>query len=1282
MDARRSLLDALDAERKIRTSGVAEEEIHVGRVTQAKGIEGALGNLTASGKQLTADEALAAAKGGAKTGTLRQTFAEPLNLTPENEDQLLREILSSPDSFDKLTALGAFTKLKNGLGLQPKEEKLLRRIYGDEIGDAIAAVNAGRIPTVAQLTDADMEEIARNAVVDGRKAARAEVEAKRQHELADRLQSEARMNPTNKRLAKAVDDARARALKLETDSERFQVERIEKLEAKAKAKTERAEVVANRREVQLAEARDKAIAAQEAKVVRKGEDEWIRGLEDAQPDEFAQRMNRLATADEKRLAQQQDRALVTQTDRRATTDYKASGAKALDKALAAIDKADLPDSVKATAKEAVEQWVKADGAILDSMKGDAPGFLRTVYAGAVGEVSDSWTSAMLEQRAFMRGVLQNMGFDSKSADSISKALSDMEVARRWGPEPPDHITKSLDQAKRKFGAADNAITGMAAISQEFKNLMFGIADVGIFGIQGLAAGAQGLAPVMVGTANRLLHVARLGVDTSPGNLAKRVQFGLDGRIRGGATYTGVVDPDAGTLLRHIPGMKTVDQKYISRAIGSLTDLQFRHVMGFLGDLVHEGQLVMLKLSGSDITDPLVRKQSAEFANAISSAGKLSQRAGRGNVERAFILSPSMIRSQAQIIGKIGRLLGPTTTRENRIMAASILVSYGATLAAIGKYVNDMVGTEDFEFDPSKPGAWQIRLESGHIITPFPQTQLARLLIRSGRVIAEEGKGDQDAKMIGRGWLNFGLGRLSPAAAIGTSAAGVGFDPDRGGWAYGDLNEGKSWWEQVRDNILPTPPSIDSAFREGLDPVGTPMEAIGLSNFRESEWSAREREIKADPRFQGRGWNELEEHEKAIVNAEQGRVYSRKPEIRAQQERADVIAGDAKAYQEKIDEWLLRGEKPDGTPYTVKDWDLDRTKNDRFVAGRYEELYRGVDWKKDDLNPVDRYYKAIADAVNPQTDEVDWDKVDAFEASLSKEDRDYLDRNTNLRDTVLEQQRRQDVKMLGDSGYFDAKNKVAVRKADPEIAAAVRRWGFSDMSVKAEDTVMRYTYQQEQDDKAYEAGEIDIDEWNDRTNTRRDQLRGAKDSIYEGVKDDGVSTEPLDRYFDQVKLAKGANGQTDYQKVDAWVAQQPPEDQEVINAYVSPGLTPMVGAKNAAVKAIVDSGYWDINDRVTEKWAEAKGFDYPEGMDADKFWGGIEMAVLERIRAKGLSDLEARSLTNVVMGQLQKDYVDISGKVRSALRDADPELARRLIQWGYWEPGKKDTGELIAAGTLR
>ena len=585
-----------------------------------------------------------------------------------------------------------------------------------------------------------------------------------------------------------------------------------------------------------------------------------------------------------------------------------------------------------------------------------------------------------------------------------------------------------------------------------------------------------------------------------------------------------------------------------------------------------------------------------------------------------------------------------------------------------------MGLEEFEFDPSKPGFGNITLPGGTVVNLFPQEQFVKAIARSIGVLAREGFGEAEAKDIAKEWAKFLVSSASPAVRPILASTGVGYDPGRG-WRFGDLGEGKGLAERALD-AAPLPPIVSSIARGGVDAVRTPLEALGVNAYKEGAYSERDRALTADTEF-GKPYRDLEPWQKLAAEEKYGRVYSNDPKIAASQQQADTLQEEQRAKQEANDGRLLRGE------ITPQQWRDERSRDDAYFAGRFDQLYAGVNFADKSLSPVDLYYKAIADATDRTTGDVDWDKVDAWKAAQGPEALAYIERNTNLRDTNLEQQYRQDVRLLGDSGYFDAENKVAVRKADPEIAAAVRRWGYSEMSVKAEDTVMRYTAQQEVDDRSLAQGAITPEQWRENYNTRRDQLRAEKDGIYAGMKDDGVSTDPIDAYFKEIEKAVAPNGQDiDWQQVDAWVAQQPADVQAAINSYASPGLTPVVDQYRADVKKIVESQYWDVSDRVTQYWAKANGFDWTEGTDADKFWGDIQQEVYQRVQAKGFAPLEARSLTNVVMGQLQKDYVDVSSKVRSALRDSNPELARLLVQWGFWEPGKEDTGELIAAGTLR
>lgn len=879
-DHRRRLLEALDAERKFRTSGQADEIIHAGRVQQATGIGSAIEGL---GDDATFSSATRDLSRGAKTGTMLPSTTG-LQLDEATQNALIKEAIefNGGRNFDNLRAIKALDKLQKGERLQPAEITQLRRIYGDEIADAIAQTNAGRIQTVAELTPQDIADIARRAEVDGKKVATLEVQARAQHKLADDILERQRMDPTNPRLKKAAEDARARAIAKENEADRILAERAERLTQNLPQRTaagiEQAEV-SRLGTFEQAMKRDKALAAQEAAVRRAAEDEWIKGLDFAQPDEYAIRMGKLEdmanrklsaaqerakkaagdkaaaewarsldypgadeyaerlarneATDMRRLGRQQDRAKAVQADRAATRDFTESGQRAIADAEKAIDKMDIPDSAKDALKETVAVQVRANGAILDALGDTGPSILRRAYAAATGEVTDSWSSALLSRTAFLQNALEQQGLSAKAARQIANYVRDAEVARRYGANVPKHVADSLEQAKRSMTGPDNAIQGAAAISQEFKNTAFGIGDVAAFGQNGFKSGLTSAPQILAGLVNRLANLAHIGIDTDTigqSVIGKRAAYALDGISHSGST--GIVDQANGTLLRHIPGLSVVDRKLLSPTINFLTDLQFKHVLGWIRDVNYEGNLVLAKMAGADIQNPAVRAQAAKWANVASGAGTLAQRSNRANLEKATLLSASMTRAQGQQIGLVARGL-TAGSRVDRVLAASTILSTVGTTLAIGKILNDYVGMDDFEFDPSKKGFGNITLGDGTVVNLFSQTQIPRTLAQSIRVLVDDGWNEGDLAEQAKIWGNLGMGRSSPALRIAEAAVGVGFEPGRG-YRYGDYMEGQPLWKRLLSQA-PIPPIVTQTQQEGLAPIRTAANVAGINAYPESKW---------------------------------------------------------------------------------------------------------------------------------------------------------------------------------------------------------------------------------------------------------------------------------------------------------------------------------------------------------------------------------------------------------------------------------------------------------------
>jgi hypothetical protein len=951
-EPRRKLLDALDAERKFRTSGEAEEIIHQGRVTQARGIGAAAESLPAEANFSTAARDLAA---GARTGTMLPGTSG-LQLDDATQAALIKEAIdfNGGKSFDNLRAIRALDKLNQGQRLQPAEIKALRAIYGDEIADVIARTNAGRIQTVADLTPEDLTRINRQAEIDGKRIATLEVEAQRQHELADNLVEQSRMAPTDTRLKKAAEDARARALAKENDADRLLAERAARWATKQE---EGAQKVAQR------EARDANLQAVKAGEAR-------------------------------------DRADIL-------AEARVGGQEALVKVEELIEAADVAPALKEQAHAIAETFLRNNAILLDGLGPDGPGILRTIYAGVVGEVTDSWTSKLLTQRAYAENALIASGYSEKTARQVGKLLQEMEVARRWGPDIPPHIQKSLAQAKpvsRK--GPGNAVQGAAAISQEWKNTAFSIFDVGVFLQQGLKAVTTDNIPLLAGIANRIANMAHLGIDTNvaAGSLPRKITNILDGS---GTHARGVVDvTHEGTLLDHIPGIEGVAKKF-SKAAGAMSDLQFRHVMGFIRDLVQEGNLVLARVAGADIQNPAVRQNAMDWANAATSAGKLAQRAGRAQVERGGLLTPSMRRAQIQQIGQVVRGL-TAGTRTDRVLAAATILSTTSAIYAAQKYINDWIGVDDFEWNPGKPGFGDITFKDGTVWNIFPQEQIAKAIARSIDVLATDGINEDDWAAIGKEWGKVGMGSASPPLQSGMKAAGYGYQPGEG-YQFGNYGEGMNRTDRLL-GTLPVPPTVSQLKEDGLGPISTPLSLAGGTVYQETDFAALDRKVRADPEFGGKGYRDITD---PLLKARAQEKYGKLAPFGPEGEESARLLEEMKAYQAQDDDKLGKGEV---TPEQWRKWYSER--KDEYFA-RNDQIYSRLDLQSKDpyLGP---YYNVIEQSKAGNGGRPDWDVVNEYVATLPPEVGEYISTRTGLIkiDTAPTRAFEQVYDSIQESGYFD------------------------------------------------------------------------------------------------------------------------------------------------------------------------------------------------------------------------------------------------------------------------
>lgn len=958
--------DAIQREYDYRASGQADEAIRAGRRQQAEGIRGAIGGMTGD-----FETDAAAIRASTKTGKMLPP-AEPIALSDADMGALLQQAVDfyGDDVFKVRRMPEVLSKLKNGEHLQPAEIKALAEVYGEELADTIRKTNASRIKTTATLTAEDMVEIERRGAIDGRKAARLEVTAQRTHQLADDLDKQARMNPTNARLKKAAEDTRARAIQMENDADRLMAERVRKTEAKLREKAAaQAERDAQREQAGVARAQE---------------------LQDARDIKAANKAANKARLD--------------------------TAEQVMVKAADVVAKLDVGDELKSQILDSIDLSVKNANLVLDGMGDSAPGIIRKLYAGFTGEVTDSWTSHLLEQEAYLRHAIEGQGIDGQVAKKIARLVRDAEVKARYGDAVPEWVTNSLKEAQTDYKGT-GLIRGMAEVSQEIKNTQFGIGDLAVIAQQGAKAAMTNTAQIAAGLTNRILNRMHLGLDPAlaDSGLGKRIVYQLDGVAKTSHAITDLTNEK--TIFSNLgrPG-QLLDRKFIVPVTKRITDLQYNLILGNLRDLIHEGNLVLAHVAGDDITDPVVRHRAAEWANAATGAGKLAQKSQRALTEKALLLTPSMRRAQAQQIGQVARGLS-SGSRIDRILAASTIISTVGTGLAVGKLLNDWVGMDAFEFDPTKPDFGKITLADGTVMNPFSQEQIAKAFARSLRTLVEDGVSEDDLKPIAKEWGKLMVSSASPAAQYMLSAIG-GVGIDETGYHWGDLNTGKGLKERFLSGA-PIPPLFSSIREEGLSPIRTPLEALGFNAYPESEYDALDRDVRRDSKYGGRGYSDLSPSEKAEAQAKYGKLPPFGPEGEEAAAQLQVLTDQ----QKNSDAARTAGQ------LTPEQWRRDYSERKQELAIRNDQIYSKLNLETKD--PVLRQYYASIDSAKGADGKIDWSKVDAYIASLPQPQQDYITANTGLVkiQTSETNQFKQDYDAIKASGYFQRTDKTWEAMAD-------------------------------------------------------------------------------------------------------------------------------------------------------------------------------------------------------------------------------------------------------------
>jgi hypothetical protein len=504
-------------------------------------------------------------------------------------------------------------------------------------------------------------------------------------------------------------------------------------------------------------------------------------------------------------------------------------------------KSNLTPEQQVAAGAHLRGWIRGNKDILDAIGPESHETIAAVRANIAGTLGDSYLTSAYQRKATLSSALIGDGMSPGRARALSSVMMESELQRHFPNGVPDNIRAF--QAEVKSVEPRRSLAGLATFVQEFKNTVFAI-DLGIFGVQGSAGFAHGIAPIFVGSINRafaLLHLPHAGMLLADSGMGFRAQAAIDGlKFYSRLDPAGsVVSTSSGSLFQHLgaPG-RWFDEKLWSPTSEVLNHLQFGTIMDWGRLLVYEGNLTMLHATGRDVTNAAVRRTAARNANAIGSVADIALRPNRAATEATMLLSPQMTRAQLSLVGQVARGFSPRATAAEKLIAAQTIISFTASSLLFGKALHSQFGVGDFEMDPFKPGFGFLTFENGYTVNMFSQEQFKDALMQSFQAL-----NDGDPEVAARAWARFGMGRLSPVASVVIGGL-FGYGYQQGlGYRYGDLTR-----RGALINVLPVPPMVSQLMTGDHSAFALGGEGLGFNIFPEGAYAIADRTSQEDPQF--------------------------------------------------------------------------------------------------------------------------------------------------------------------------------------------------------------------------------------------------------------------------------------------------------------------------------------------------------------------------------------------------------------------------------------------------
>jgi len=504
-----------------------------------------------------------------------------------------------------------------------------------------------------------------------------------------------------------------------------------------------------------------------------------------------------------------------------------------------------------------------------------------------------------------------------------------------GPRNPKRTAGDADEVftvEVPKGTGDVAgwIEGARTVNAAFKNMFFGIADVGALMANAVPAVAVQGPQIITGYLNRVLNAMGTGIDLS--DIKKYGEFSglaMD-------QSQDVLNDEVGTLLgaggRFIEGMgakkvggamNAIDQNTAVRLNKILEKAQFDLLMNKgLRQPAFEGNLVLLKLLGRDINDPKVLRAAARMANAATSTAPLARGNTRRAAEGATLGSARYLRAQGDLLLAATKLINPRASMDERIIAATAIAGILATTYAAKELAGERLNLDPTDLD----NFGKLTLADGTVIPFFQQKQLAMTVAKTVANIDDAIK-EGGPTAITDPWARFLLGRVGPLGGTVAKGIGIGYDPMAD--AYNYPGQGPGYGSEMSPtqkalHMIPIPVGITGFFDSGeATELSRGINFAGAGSYPRGELAIALEEAGYE------SFDEMEAENPKTYMSRKADFFKKNPDLR---DEDSAITGYQDLKKKSSEAFMTSA-----TPQTVKDW-RDRTK--KYAAnmeGAYNEM---------------------------------------------------------------------------------------------------------------------------------------------------------------------------------------------------------------------------------------------------------------------------------------------------------------------------------------------------------